>query len=346
MNQEEIDRDYIANHMHPYFKTMKRNYHGPVFDAHTHLGNLKDVKTMVRYEQNFNTRKIFGIVRSNESKKEIEREFPDLFVFAIFLSIREALQGDIKGSLDILDKAYEQGFSYAKLWFSPRWVYYIESENLNVKFSTRDIHLNDPNLEPLFSKLENLGFTLLLHVGDPDLLYERNYQPPSKFGKKSSHLNALKNILENYPKLRIVGAHMAGQPENLRQLSSWLDKYPNLYVDTGSARWMVREFAYKIEEVKKFFKKHKERILFGTDLVAGRTDREALPGYYINRFLSFQALFETDVENLPLPIPDPENNNRTNIYGLNLSTLEKCAENLWNINSHHFYICIQNISNI
>ncbi|MHA1223069.1 MAG: hypothetical protein ACTSP3_07410 [Candidatus Heimdallarchaeaceae archaeon] len=94
MNQEEIDRDYIANHMHPYFKTMKRNYHGPVFDAHTHLGNLKDVKTMVRYEQNFNTRKIFGIVRSNESKKEIEREFPDLFVFAIFLSIREALQGE------------------------------------------------------------------------------------------------------------------------------------------------------------------------------------------------------------------------------------------------------------
>ncbi|MBA7554651.1 hypothetical protein ES705_47280 [subsurface metagenome] len=179
--------------------------------------------------------------------------------------------------------------------------------------------MNDPKLEPIFTKLEELKFTLLIHVSDPDLLYEKIYQPPSKFGIKKNHTNALKNILEKYPKLKIIGAHMASQPENLNYLDSWLDKYPNLYVDTGSAKWMVREFAYKKEETINFFKKHKNRILFGTDLVAGRTDREPLPGYYINRFLSFQALFETDVENLPLPIPDLENDNKTRINELNLS---------------------------
>ncbi len=314
-----MDQEYITNNMSSYFKTMKRKYTGPVFDSHTHLGSVDDVKTMVKYSERFNIKKIFGIVRDNKAKLNIQNEFPDLFVFAIFLSIREALQGDIKGSLDVLDKAYEQGFTLGKLWFSPRWVNYFNAENLNIKFSTQDVHLNDPKLEPIFTKLEELKFTLLIHVSDPDLLYEKIYQPPSKFGIKKNHTNALKNILEKYPKLKIIGAHMASQPENLNYLDSWLDKYPNLYVDTGSAKWMVREFAYKKEETINFFKKHKNRILFGTDLVAGRTDREPLPGYYINRFLSFQALFETDVENLPLPIPDLENDNKTKINGLNLS---------------------------
>ena len=313
-----MDQDYVENNMHPFFKTMKRKYTGPVFDGHTHLGKVEDVKTMVKYEEQFNVKKIFGIVRNNESKTEIEEAFPDLFVYAIFLSIREALQGDTKGSLAILDNAYEQGFTIGKLWFSPRWVNYFKSEEIKIKFRTQDVHLNDPKLEPIFERLEDLRFTLLLHVSDPDLLYEKNYQPVSKFGAKESHINALKNTLERYPKLRIIGAHMASQPENLTQLDSWLDTYPNLYVDTGSAKWMAREFAYKREEVTDFFKKHEDRILFGTDFVAGRTDREPLPGYYINRFFSFQALFETAVENLPLPIPDIENDNKTVINGLDL----------------------------
>ena len=313
-----MDIEYVTNNMHPYFKTIQRKYTGPVFDSHTHLGSVKDVRTMVKYEKEFNVKKIFGIVRDYENRKKLEKAFPDLFVYAIFLSIRYALEGDIKNSTDFLEKAYDQGFTIGKLWFSPRWVNYFESDNLNIKFRTQDVHLNDPNLEPLFSKLEDLDFTLLLHIADPDLLYEKNYQPSSKYGVKKNHIDALSKTLEMYPKLKIIGAHMASQPENLVHLDSLLDKYPNLYVDTGSAKWMVREFAYKKEEVGKFFKKHKKRILFGTDFVAGRRDREPIPGYYINRFLSFQALFETDVEELPLPIPDPENNDKTKINGLDL----------------------------
>ncbi|MFW9851559.1 MAG: amidohydrolase family protein [Candidatus Thorarchaeota archaeon] len=313
-----MDQEYITNKMPPYFTTIQKKYSGPVFDAHTHLGSVKDVRTMVKYEKEFNVKKIFGIVRDYESRKKLEKAFPDLFVYAIFLSIRPALQGDIKNAVDFLENAYNQGFNIGKLWFSPRWVNFFESDNLNIKFRSQDVHLNDPHLEPLFSKLEDLDFTLLLHVADPDLLYEKNYQPSSKYGLKKNHIDALRKLLEMYPKLKIVGAHMASQPENLKQLDHWLDKYPNLYVDTASAKWMVREFASKKDEVVNFFKKHKNRILFGTDFVAGRKDREPIPGYYINRLLSFQALFETDVEALPLPIPDPENDNNTKINGLDL----------------------------
>ncbi|MHA1197813.1 MAG: amidohydrolase family protein [Candidatus Heimdallarchaeaceae archaeon] len=313
-----MDAEYVENNMDSFFRTIDRKYTGPVFDAHTHLGKVEDVATMVKYEEEFNVKKIFGIVRDKESRDEIEKVFPDLFVYSIFLSIREALQDDIKGSMDHLETAYADGFNIGKLWFSPRWVNYFSREDMNVEFRTQDVHLNDPKLEPLFQRLDDLKFTLLLHVSDPDLLYEKNYQPTSKYGVKKDHINALKNILEWYPNITIVGAHMASQPEDLKQLDSWLDKYPNLYVDTGSAKWMVREFGSKIDETLEFFDKHQDRIMFGTDFVAGRGDREPIPGYYINRFLSFEALFETDVRDLPFPIPDPENDNKTKINGLDL----------------------------
>jgi len=314
-----MDVDYVRNNMDPFFQTIKRKYNGPVFDAHTHLGKAEDVATMVEYERKFNTEKIFGIVRDVKSRDELEDTFPNLFVFSIFLSIREALQGDIETSMNFLEDAYKNDFKIGKLWFAPRWANYFTRDNINVKFRAQDVHLNDPKLEPIFKRLNELHFTLLLHVSDPDLLYSKNYQPESKYGIKKDHLNALKNILEWYPNITIVGAHMASQPENLEQLDLWLDSYPQLYIDTGSAKWMVRELGSKIDETLDFFDKHQNRILFGTDFVAGRGDREPIPGYYINRFLSFQALFETDVRGLPFPIPDPENDNNTKINGLDLS---------------------------
>jgi hypothetical protein len=331
-----MDADYVRNNMDPFFQTIKRKYTGPVFDAHTHLGKVEDVATMVKYEEQFNVKKIFGIVRDSKSRDEIEEVFPDLFVYSIFLSIREALQGDIDGSMNFLEQAYTDGFNIGKLWFSPRWVNYFSREELNVQFRPQDVHLNDPKLEPIFQRLDDLRFTLLLHVSDPDLIYVKNYQPPSKYGIKEDHINALKNILEWYPNITIVGAHMASQPENLEQLDMWLDQYPNLFVDTGSAKWMIREFGSKIEETLEFFNKHQNRILFGTDFVAGRGDREPIPGYYINRFLSFQALFETDVRDLPFPIPDPENDNKTKINGLDLP--QNILKKLYWENANKIYI--------
>ncbi|MCG3259002.1 MAG: hypothetical protein H7644_04610 [Candidatus Heimdallarchaeota archaeon] len=76
--------EYLENNMEPYFKTMQRKYTGPVFDAHTHLGKVEDVRTMVKYEEEFNVKKIFGIVRDTESRDKIKKEFPDLFVYSIF----------------------------------------------------------------------------------------------------------------------------------------------------------------------------------------------------------------------------------------------------------------------
>ncbi|MHA1356247.1 MAG: amidohydrolase family protein [Candidatus Heimdallarchaeota archaeon] len=124
--------------------------------------------------------------------------------------------------------------------------------------------------------------------------------------------------MKRHPNLQIQVAHLAGQPEDLVNLGRWLDTYPNLIVDFSSAKWMAREFSYKVEETQEFFKTYQDKLLFGTDIVTGRSDREPIPGYYYLRYLSMQALLETDVQNLSLPLADPDNNNETVINGLNL----------------------------
>ena len=45
---------------------------------------------------------------------------------------------------------------------------------------------------------------------------------------------------------------------------------------------------------------------------------EPISKYYITRYLTFQALLESSVRDLPLPFPDAENNNETVINGLDL----------------------------
>ena len=319
---------YAQNQMDEFFSTMKPKYLGPKFDFHCHIRLVEDIHGMIKYADQFNIKKILGIMWEDK-KEEIAAEFPDLFVFAKFIDWRNVLEkNDIASALEYIEEDYSKGYSIAKIWFAPRWKDYVK-ENWNLQKSVSNFELDDPVLEPLFSKLEDLNMPLLLHVSDPDIIYPTKYQPESFYGIKSRHIKILENLLIRHPRLTIIGAHMGGQPEHLDHLGSLLDKFSNFYVDTGSAKWMVREFASQLEDAQSFFKKYSSRILFGTDISAGRQDREPLPGYYIHRYLSFQALWETDVKNLPLPIPDPDNDNKTHIFGLNLSD-EILRDIYWN----------------
>ncbi len=315
---------YVKKHMDKFFLEMNQKYRGPKFDAHVHLRNKEDIESMIGYSEEFNVKKMLGIMHE-DNRKELDDAFPDKFVYAKFLAFADYFKGEKKKGLEDLEQAYADGYSVIKIWFAPRWKDYAIDRYGLKRDTNHNYSLNSPLLEPFFERLDDLNLTLLLHVSDPDLMYGDRYQPESKYGTKKEHLEEFKSILSEYPKLKIIGAHMAGQPEHLENLSTWLKNYPNLYVDLASAKWMVREFGENIDLTRAFFDRHADRILFGTDIVSGRTDREPLPGYYIHRYVAFQALLETDVRKHPLPIPDPDNDNHTVINGLNLSkdVLEK-----------------------
>lgn len=312
------------------FKHIKFKYTEPRWDAHVHLYKIEDTAELVKYAGEYNIQKFTAIVR--DDWKVYDEKFPDKFVFARFIMSQNLFSGDIKEALDDIQLMHDSGYPIAKFWYAPRWRKYVED---HLKLKVEGFRIDNQRLDPLFSKIEDLGLKMIFHISDPDLLYKKNYQPASYYGTKEQHLKELENILTRHPNLKIQVAHLAGQPEQLDNLARWLDTFPNLYVDISSAKWMAREFSYKTEEVIEFFKQYQNRIFFGTDIVTGRTDREPIPGYYYLRYLSYLALLETDVRDLPLPLEDLENDNKTVINGLDLPM--KILRKIYWSNSEKFF---------
>lgn len=289
-------------------------YDGPKFDAHVHLGNMKGLAKLVEFREEFNIQKSVGIVW-DDSNEELETKFPDKFVLAKYFRNRHMFtpNSDPKLLTDDIEEIYRQGFPIVKFWFGPRVRDYIKDY---YKIKTKEIHLSDQLFKSIFAKMEELGLILLIHVGDPDLWYEKVYQPVSRYGTKKDHLADFEEILSSFPKLKVLQAHFGSQPEDLENLSRWFESYPNYYIDSSSARWMARELGRYPEKAREFFIKHSERILFGTDIVQDRN--KPISTYYQTRYYTFQAILETSVRDLPLPFPDPENDNNTKINGLDL----------------------------
>ncbi|MEA2070746.1 MAG: amidohydrolase family protein [Asgard group archaeon] len=295
------------------YRAVETKYQGPKFDAHVHITAPNATHEMVEIGKEFHIQKSVGIIK--DAKKPFEEYFPKYFIFARFIYSRNLFYDKIEQVINGVDKIAADGIPIVKFWHAPRWIDRIDATKID---EAKRYRIDDPRFAPVFDRMVNHNLVLLIHVSDPDLYYKIKYQPESRYGKKAQHLAQLEGILKRHLSLNVLAAHFAGQPEHLEQLSTWLHKYPNLYIDTASAKWMARSFASQTHQARAFFQEFQDRILFGTDIVSGRKDREPLPDYYYNRYFTYQALFETAVKNLPLPIPDPENNNETIVNGLDL----------------------------
>jgi uncharacterized protein len=109
------------------------------------------------------------------------------------------------------------------------------------------IDLGDPKLGSFFEAVGS-DFVLMIHVGDP-VKNPTNFSTPKKVAA----------ILKNFPKLKIIAAHLGGYlfwEEALTELAG-----KNVYLDTSSS------FPY-IDSgmLRRIFAKHgTEKILFGSD---------------------------------------------------------------------------------
>ncbi|MFX0080427.1 MAG: amidohydrolase family protein [Candidatus Hodarchaeota archaeon] len=294
--------------------SLKSKYKGPKFDAHVHLGSIDSIHNLIKFREEFNIKKSVGIVWG-DVYDEFETKFPDKFVLAKYFRSRQLFSAkpDLKLTLDLIEKIYQQGFPVVKFWFGPRVRDFVKEQ---YKIDPPIIRLTDPFFKSIFSKIEELGLILLIHVSDPDLWYEKVYQPVSRYGTKREHIDDFEEILSSFPNLKVQQAHFGSQPEDLENLARWLELYPNYHIDTSSARWMARELGRYPEKAREFLIKYSDKILFGTDIVQDR--HKPISDYYRTRYFTFQAILETPCRNIPLPFPDPENDNNTKINGLDL----------------------------
>jgi len=284
---------------------------------------------MIAIEDDFGVSMQIGIVHNEEGFYAAKEQYPHRFIFAKYLSLKDIAQYNVKPVLDEISKLQDQGYTLAKAWFGPRWRDYIED-------ITRNFRINHPKLDPIFQALEDNGIPFIIHVGDPDTYYASHYKDSEKYGTKDEHLKQLEDVLSRHPKLKFQIPHFGSQPEihRLPDLSRWMDRFPNVVVDTASSRWMARELSKDIEKARDFMLKYSDRVLFGTDLFAGRGDRD----YFSGRYVAQRILWETDERDTPLPFPDVDTKDTggTFINGLNLP-LSVLGKLYWK-NANRIYI--------
>jgi hypothetical protein len=190
----------------------------------------------------------------------------------------------------LLDRFLELGVVMLKFWSAPRG-------------RERGLFVDAPWRIEAARRARAAGIkTIMVHVGDPDNWFSRVYADTAKFGTKLDQYVGLERMIQLFPDLNWIGAHMGGDPEHPDHLQELLERYPRVYFDTSATKWQVREVSAHRSAVRALILKYPQRFLFGSDLVT----RHGLPReHYVSRYWCHRTLWESDWEG-PSPIADAD----------------------------------------
>ena len=140
------------------------------------------------------------------------------------------------------------------------------------------IQIDDKRFDPIWDTCGRLGIPVIIHTADPAAFFEPIDETNERWEELSRHpdwsfhgpeypsrqeLHEARNrIIERHSKTQFIGAHVANQAEDLSEVSRWLDRYPNLWIETASR---IAELGRQPYTSRDFLIKYCDRILFGTD---------------------------------------------------------------------------------
>jgi predicted TIM-barrel fold metal-dependent hydrolase len=192
------------------------------------------------------------------------------------------------------------------------------------------VKIDDPRFDPMWDAVGKLNMPVFIHVADPDAFFtptdrfnERweelgNHPNWSFYGKdyppKPELLAARNRVIERHPKTKFVGLHVANHPENLDEVSAWLDKYPNLHVEFGAR---LGELGRQPRRARKFFEDYQDRIMFGTDATPDGKEvpQQDLKPPMFQAYFRFLETLDEYFDYAPSAVP-PQG--RWRIYGVGL----------------------------
>ena len=122
--------------------------------------------------------------------------------------------------------------------------------------------VDDPKVFPIYQKAAQLDLPILFHCG---------WDPVSP-GVVHAEPQALARVLEAFPQLTVVGAHLAGM-ERYDEVEKYLaGQFPNLYLDISMSPRYCRDPGQFV----RILERHGiDRILFGTDCPWGNAPETA-----------------------------------------------------------------------
>jgi predicted TIM-barrel fold metal-dependent hydrolase len=150
----------------------------------------------------------------------------------------------------------------------------------------RYVMADDPVFGPVFTYLEEHKIPLLAHLGEPkncwlpenemtdagDRAYYRNHPQYHMYlhpemPSYEDQINARDKLLERYPEIIFIGAHLGSLEWNVDELAKRLDKYPNFKVDMAARIGHLRnQSAEDWDHVRNFMIRYQDRLLYATDM--------------------------------------------------------------------------------
>ncbi len=201
-------------------------------------------------------------------------------------------------------------------------------KNLGLGVRTSDgklLAIDDARLDPLMKRAADLGVIVAMHTADPRTFFdpptpdnerymELLFAPSwSFYGKdypsRDELFAARERLIAHHPDTTFLLIHLANNPEDLTYVDRLLDTHPNVYVDTSARLGEIGR--HPAEQTRKFFIKHQDRILFGSDIIIDPgglqlgslsiwpdDDGDAAHFYAVHR-----EYFETDHRQIDHPTP-------------------------------------------
>lgn len=252
-------------------------------DAHFHY-NTSDIRYL-EYADSLNFRLIsinvdagMSIDDQFEITSTIRQRFPDKFIFLGTFSVDSFNNaGFADHTIARIDKCMKGGASGIKIW-----------KNIGMVLKDRNgrfVMIDDPAFKPVFNYLQEKHIPLLAHLGEPrncwlpeeemtlgnDRGYFKNHPQYHMFlhpeaPSYEDQINARDNLLQQYPKLDVTGAHLASLEWNVDELAKRFDRFPNLKADLAAR---IGHLQYQSladqDRVRNFLIKYQDRIMYGTD---------------------------------------------------------------------------------
>jgi len=192
------------------------------------------------------------------------------------------------------------------------------------------VKVDDPRFDPMWEAAGQLGFPVFIHVADPDAFFtptdrfnERweelgNHPRWSFYGEdfppKAEVLAARNRVIEKHPNTTFVGLHVGNHSEDLDDVSSCLERYPNFNVEIGAR---LGELGRQPRRSRRFFEEYPDRIMFGTDASPNGTStpQQDLEPEMFQLYFRFLETLDEYFDYAPSPTP-PQG--RWKIYGIGL----------------------------
>jgi uncharacterized protein len=152
----------------------------------------------------------------------------------------------------------------------------------NLGMSVRDskgqrVRVDDPRIGPIWDKCGQLGIPVLIHSADPRQFWQPIDENNERWLELKTHqrrrhdddpvkwetiIAEQHNIFRDHPKTKFIAAHLGWYGNDLKMLSSLLDKFPNMYTEIGA---VIAELGRQPRYGREFLIKYQDRVMFGKD---------------------------------------------------------------------------------